>query len=146
MIYLRRTYRFCCSHRYHNPDFSSEENRARFGKCNYEHGHGHNYELELIVGPAMPDPATGMIIDLADLDRAVERRVLEPFDHRHLNHDVPYFASVIPTTEEICRYIFAELDAELGDDRLHGVVLREDDSLAAECFRDDRRRRSRGRN
>jgi len=43
-----------------------EENRALYGQCNNIHGHGHNYVLEVTVaGP--PDPATGMVVNIADL-------------------------------------------------------------------------------
>ena len=139
MVYLRRKYRFCSAHRYHNPKFDAAENERRFGKCGYEHGHGHNYELEVVIGPAVPDHDTGMIFDLGDLDEIVRRLVIEPFDHHHLNHDVPYFADVIPTTEEICRYVFGLLDGALPAKLLHGVVLREDPDLAAECYRSDER-------
>jgi 6-pyruvoyltetrahydropterin/6-carboxytetrahydropterin synthase len=134
-VYLRRTYRFCCSHRYHNPRLSEEENRLRFGKCNFPHGHGHNYELVVVLGPGLPDPATGMLFDLGELDRIVSEAILEPFDHRHLNLDVPHFADVIPTTEEIARYAFDVLDRALPDTLLDRVVIREDESLAAECVR-----------
>jgi 6-pyruvoyltetrahydropterin/6-carboxytetrahydropterin synthase len=135
MIYLRRTYRFCSAHRYHNVELTDEENRRVFGKCNYEHGHGHNYELEVILGPATPDSRTGMIHDLVALDALVNEVVIEPFDHRHLNHDVPHFNRVVPTTEEIARYVFDLLDRRLPADLLHGIVLREDATLAAECYR-----------
>jgi 6-pyruvoyltetrahydropterin/6-carboxytetrahydropterin synthase len=134
-VSLRRTYRFCCSHRYHNPRLSAEENQRLFGKCNYAHGHGHNYELVVVLGPGVPDPATGMLFDLAELDRRVSAVILEPFDHRHLNLDIPHFADVIPTTEEIARYAFEELDRVLPARLLRGVVVREDESLAAECMR-----------
>ena len=49
---------------------SAEENRATYGKCNNPHGHGHNYVVEVLVGGAV-DPATGMVINLVDLDEAV---------------------------------------------------------------------------
>jgi 6-pyruvoyltetrahydropterin/6-carboxytetrahydropterin synthase len=135
MVFLRRTYRFCAAHRYHNPELSDEENRRVFGKCNYQHGHGHNYQLEVILGPAEPDARTGMIFDLGELDAIVADEIVEPLDHHHLNHDVPYFRSVVPTTEEIARFAFARLDARLPAELLDGVVVREDDSLAAECYR-----------
>ena len=43
MIYVTRRAEFAASHYYHNPQFSAEENRRIFGKCNNPHGHGHNY-------------------------------------------------------------------------------------------------------
>jgi 6-pyruvoyltetrahydropterin/6-carboxytetrahydropterin synthase len=55
------------------------------------------------------DPATGMIANLADLDRFVERKVIEVFDHRSMNEDVAAFHDVVPTTENLCIEIFRRL-------------------------------------
>jgi 6-pyruvoyltetrahydropterin/6-carboxytetrahydropterin synthase len=43
---------------------------------------------------------------LADLDGFVEREVLDAFDHRSLNDEVPAFRTEVPTTENLCREIF----------------------------------------
>jgi len=57
------------------------------------------------------DPATGMIANLADLDAFVERQVLEEFDCKSLNEDVPAFRDRVPTTENLCIEIFERLKA-----------------------------------
>jgi 6-pyruvoyltetrahydropterin/6-carboxytetrahydropterin synthase len=107
-VELGRRYRFAASHRLHAQQLSEEENRRVFGKCNNPYGHGHNYVLEVRVsGPI--DPATGMIANLGDLDAFVEREVLEPFDHKSLNEDVPVFRQVVPTTEALCVEIYRRL-------------------------------------
>jgi 6-pyruvoyltetrahydropterin/6-carboxytetrahydropterin synthase len=109
-VALGRRYRFAASHRLNTPELSEEENRRVFGKCNNPHGHGHNYVLEVRVsGPI--DPATGMIANLAELDAFVEREVLEPFDHKSLNEDVPAFRHVVPTTEALCIEVYRRLKA-----------------------------------
>ncbi|MGA7622783.1 MAG: 6-carboxytetrahydropterin synthase [Candidatus Acidiferrales bacterium] len=114
---LTRRYRFAASHRLHTPQLSGAENRRIYGKCNSPYGHGHNYVLEVTVaGPV--DPATGMIANLGELDPFVEREVIEPFDHKYLNEDVPAFrtdlpasaAASVPTTENVCREIFERLE------------------------------------
>ena len=107
-IELGRRYRFSASHRLHSSKLSEEENRRVYGKCNNPHGHGHNYVVEVSVSGAV-DPATGMIANLADLDSFVEREVIEPFDHKSLNEDVSAFRENVPTTENICKEIFARL-------------------------------------
>jgi 6-pyruvoyltetrahydropterin/6-carboxytetrahydropterin synthase len=107
-IELGRRYRFSASHRLHSSKLSEEENRRVYGKCNNPHGHGHNYVVEVSVSGAV-DPATGMIANLADLDSFVEREVIEPFDHKSLNEDVAAFRDNVPTTENVCREIFARL-------------------------------------
>jgi 6-pyruvoyltetrahydropterin/6-carboxytetrahydropterin synthase len=107
-IELGRRYRFSASHRLHSLKLSEEENRRVYGKCNNPHGHGHNYVVDVSVSGTV-DPATGMIANLADLDSFVEREVIEPFDHKSLNEDVAAFRENVPTTENVCKEIFARL-------------------------------------
>ena len=101
--YLTRRYRFSASHRLHCDAMTTEENRAVYGKCNNPHGHGHNYALEVTVGG--PIDSHGMVCDLGELDGFVETNVIEAFGHTNLNHLAP-FASVVPTTENLCIEIF----------------------------------------
>jgi 6-pyruvoyltetrahydropterin/6-carboxytetrahydropterin synthase len=107
-ISLGRRYHFAASHRLHTTKLSEEENDRVFGKCNNRYGHGHNYTLEVrFSGPV--DPATGMIANLSDLDAFVNERVIEPFDHRSLQDEVPAFRHAVPTTENLCVEIFQRL-------------------------------------
>ena len=108
-IELGRRYRFAASHRLHTDRLSEEENARVFGKCANPYGHGHNYVLEVSVSGNV-DPATGMIANLAELDRFVEREVIEEFDHHSLNEDVAAFRDVVPTTENLCIEIFERLE------------------------------------
>lgn len=95
---------FSAAHRLARPDLSYEENCEIYGKCARPHGHGHNYHLEVTVTGEI-DPRTGMIVDLGKLHNLLEEVVVEPFDHYFLNEDVPYFAEVVPTAENIALYI-----------------------------------------
>ena len=91
---------FNAAHRIHNPALSAEENARIYGKCNGANYHGHNYELTVrVAGPV--DPVTGYVIDLGILSAMVKERVLDRFDHKNLNLDVPEFANVNPTAENI---------------------------------------------
>src|SRR5260370_6667091 len=86
MVLLTRKIEFAASHLYNNPNFSAEENRRIFGKCNNPHGHGHNYTLEVTVeGEA--DPVTGMVLYLKELKDILERQIIQRMDHRHLNYE-----------------------------------------------------------
>ncbi len=107
-IELCRRYRFAASHRLHSERLSEEENQRVYGKCHNPYGHGHNYVVEVHMSGEV-DPATGMIADLAELDGFVKREVLETFDHRNLNEEVPAFREVVPTTENLCIEIFSRL-------------------------------------
>ena len=46
------------------------------------------------------DEATGMVVDLGELDRCIRREVLEPFDHSNLN-TLETFRGLVPTTENL---------------------------------------------
>jgi 6-pyruvoyltetrahydropterin/6-carboxytetrahydropterin synthase len=107
-IELGRRYHFAASHRLHSGQLSEEENCRIFGKCNNPFGHGHNYTVEVSISGAV-DPATGMIANLADLDSFVERQVLDAFDHKSLNEEVPAFREKVPTTENLCIEIYQRL-------------------------------------
>lgn len=108
MIRLTRRYRFSASHRLDAPGLSEEENRELYGKCNNPHGHGHDYALEVTLrGPV--DAESGRMADLAALDALVREQVLEPFDQRNLNTEVPAFALRVPTTENLAIEIRSRL-------------------------------------
>ena len=89
MIFVTRKATFS-SHRLFNPTFSDEKNEAVFDKCNNYFGHGHNYVLEVTV-KGMPDPETGYVIDLKELKRILDDRIIDRVDHKHLNFDVDFF-------------------------------------------------------
>jgi 6-pyruvoyltetrahydropterin/6-carboxytetrahydropterin synthase len=105
---LGRRYRFAALHRLHSEKLNEEENWRVYGKCNNPYGHGHNYVVEISVSGAV-DPATGMIVNLVDLDSYVEREVIEAFDHKSLNEDVEVFREKVPTTENVCMEIYHRL-------------------------------------
>jgi len=104
MISLTRRYRFSASHRLHSPLLSDAENDRVYGKCNNPFGHGHDYALELTVSGEL-DPTTGLLLPIAQLDRFVSEKILRLFCHRNINVDVPEFADLIPTTENVVRVI-----------------------------------------
>ena len=98
--YLSRRYLLSASHRLYSEAYSEEKNRAVYGKCSNPHGHGHNYVVEVTVGGRV-DPVTGMVCNLADLDRCVQKNVIDRFDHTNLNFD-ERFTDEVPTTENLC--------------------------------------------
>lgn len=130
--YFGRRYALSASHRLHVDALSAEENRAAYGKCNNPHGHGHNYTVEVLVG-GDPEPDTGMVVNLVDLDAVVGARVVERFDHRNLNLD-PAFAGQPPTTENFCRVIFGLLKDAMPKGKLEQVRVEETENNFFECL------------
>src|ERR1700721_2694636 len=100
MILLTRKAEFSASHFYWNNAFSPEENERVFGKCANRNGHGHNYTVEVTVEGEV-DRETGFVVDLKWLKGVMDHEVVQVYDHRHLNLEVPEFRQTIPTTENI---------------------------------------------
>ncbi len=128
MLTMTRTYDFSASHRLHSPFLSDAENAEIFGKCNWENGHGHNYEVEVtLAGEA--DPRTGQLWDGQRLDKIVAEEVLTPYDHKHLNYDTVDFRETNPTSENLTQAIWNSLSRRLSREdigaRLFRVAVRE---------------------
>jgi 6-pyruvoyltetrahydropterin/6-carboxytetrahydropterin synthase len=106
---LARRYYFSASHRLHALGLSSSENSRIYGKCNNPFGHGHDYRLEVSVSGTV-DPVSGLIVPIGELDRFVEEKILRLFAHRNINLDVPQFAELVPTTENLAIVIAALIE------------------------------------
>ena len=133
MVYLTRPTEFSASHYYHNPEFSAEENRRIFGKCNNPHGHGHNYTLEVTVKGEI-DSKSGFVVDLKQLKDIMNREVIDALDHRHLNKEVPEFEHQVPTSENLAVAIWKRLQPKLSVARLRRVRLYETSDLFVDFY------------
>ncbi|HEX4319965.1 MAG TPA: 6-carboxytetrahydropterin synthase [Acidobacteriaceae bacterium] len=134
MILLTRRATFSASHYYWNSAWPEEQNRAVFGKCANRNGHGHNYTLEVTVTGAV-DLVSGFVVDLKWLKDVIEREVVDVYDHRHLNLEVPEFAETIPTTENMAIAIWKRLEAPVtaaGGAKLSRVRVYETADIFAE--------------
>lgn len=107
-VTVNRTAHFNAAHRLYRKDWSDERNDAVFGKCNNPNFHGHNYDLTVSITGDI-DPETGYVMDLKILKDMIEQEVEEPFDHKNLNKDVPEFATLNPTAENIAVVIWGKL-------------------------------------
>jgi len=90
-----------------------------------------------VAGPI--DETTGFVVDLGVLDDILSKQVKERFDHRNVNLDVPEFADgkLVPTGENLARFIFERVDRELPKPaRVMRVTVGEDDSLSATYSRE----------
>jgi 6-pyruvoyltetrahydropterin/6-carboxytetrahydropterin synthase len=90
-----------------------------------------------VSGPI--DDKTGFVVDLGVLDGILKTEVRDRFDHRNINLDVAEFGDgkLVPTGENLARYIFERVDAELPKPaKVVRVTVGEDDSLSATYSRE----------
>lgn len=136
MVFITRKSHFNAAHRLHNPEKSDEWNQETFGKCNHENWHGHNYIIDVMVA-GTPNPETGYIIDLTTLKSIVEKRIVEKCDHKNLNLDVPFLDGLMPSTENLAKAFFEQLESPIGKTAngrgfLYSVKLQETERNTAE--------------
>jgi 6-pyruvoyltetrahydropterin/6-carboxytetrahydropterin synthase len=132
---ITRKAEFSASHVCRNDAFSDEQNSALYGPAANPHGHGHNYIVEITI-EGEPDPVTGMVRDLKEVKDILQREVIEPFDHRFLNREVPPFDRIVPTAENVAVEIWRRLQPSLDSTRskLHSVKLHETSDLSVEYY------------
>jgi 6-pyruvoyltetrahydropterin/6-carboxytetrahydropterin synthase len=133
LVIARRT-TFSTAHLYEQKTFTPEQNAKVFGACYSKHGHGHDYVLEVFVEGTL-DEATGLVINVTDLD-IVMKKVVAPFDFKHVNFDVPDFEDTVPTTENLASYFHSKISEELeempGELKLNRIRLFETEDLWSE--------------
>lgn len=118
------------------------------GKC--QNLHGHTYKLQVIVSGETEDNGAkkGMVIDFADLKRAVNELIISPIDHafiydqsseretkiaqllQQLNSKT-FALPVRSTAENLAQFIFQRLQENVGF-HLHSVRLWETPTSFAE--------------
>lgn len=102
---IHRKEHFNAAHRLHNPAWSNEKNAHIFGKCNNPNYHGHNYNLIVSITGEI-DKDTGYVVDTKVLSDLIKVEILDRFDHKNLNLDVPEFSNLNPTAENIAQIIW----------------------------------------
>ncbi len=133
--YLTIRTHFAAAHRLARAELTQLENEKVYGKCARPNGHGHNYLVDITVRGSI-DERTGMVCDLAALQRLVNDLVVEPFDHTFLNKDVPHFETCVPTAENIALHIADRLTTPIKaiGAHLHKIHLQESPNNAAEVY------------
>ena len=115
---------FNAAHRLYVKSWNEKKNESVFGKCSNEYYHGHNYELIVNVTGNV-DPVTGMVMDLKDLKELIKAEVEDAFDHKNLNIQVPEFADLIPSAENIAVVIYNKLAPHLDKEKTLEIILYE---------------------
>lgn len=135
---LTRRVRFTARHRFWNAEWSAAENAKVFGPSADVNYHGHGYVCDVTVR-GRPDSRSGMVVNLAELDRVLGHEVRDRFDNKTINEDVPEFfdGRLSPSGENLARFIFERVRASLVSDvQVTEVTVAEDDTLRA-AYRGD---------
>lgn len=125
-VHITRRERFSAAHKLSRPDWSPEKNMATFGKCANPNWHGHNYELWVTV-KGEPNPETGFVVDLSELGRVINERVIRHVDHKNIDLDVPFMKGRYSSTENLAIAFWEQLEepVEALGCQLHCVKLKE---------------------
>lgn len=135
MIHITRRERFNAAHRLFRNDFTDEKNLEVFGKCSNPNWHGHNYELFVTVSGDI-NPETGFLVNLKDLSRIVNEKIISKIDHKNINLEVDFMKDKLASTENLAKAIFEELEdavLQLGAN-LHSIKLYETENNFVEFF------------
>ncbi len=133
MQYITRKEHFNAAHQLRNNSWSEEQNEAVFGKCANRNWHGHNYDLFVTVkGTASPE--TGFILNVKELSQIINTVVIDKLDHKNLNLDVDFLQGILPSTENVAKAIWEQLEPHIKGCRLHGIRLYETENIYAEYF------------
>ena len=99
-----------------HTSFAAAHNLLHYqGDC--ENLHGHNWKVEVTVKADSLDKS-GLGIDFKILKKET-KTLLESLDHKYLN-DLPAFKNLSPSSENIARFLFEELEKKLA---AYGVAV-----------------------
>jgi 6-pyruvoyltetrahydropterin/6-carboxytetrahydropterin synthase len=135
MAFITRKERFNAAHRLFRPDYSDEQNLKVFGKCSNPNWHGHNYTLHVTVKGEV-SRETGFVVNLKELSRIINEKVILPLDHRNINLEVPFMKGKLASTENLAMSIWQELEGEIAGmgAALHCIKVEETENNMAEYF------------
>lgn len=119
MIHITRRERFCAVHMLRNVKWDDKKNLEIFGKCSNPNWHGHNFELFVTVKGEV-DPTTGFVINLKELSKVIDERVIQKIDHKNINLDVDFMRGKMASSEVLAISIWEELELEIK--KLGGIL------------------------
>jgi 6-pyruvoyltetrahydropterin/6-carboxytetrahydropterin synthase len=133
MVYLTRREHFNGAHRLFNASWSEEQNDTVFGKCANKNWHGHNFDVFITV-KGEPDLSTGFIMNAHHLSTIIKKEVVDRLDHKNFNMDVPEFANILPTTENVVKQIWKWIEPHITGCKLHAIKLVETENIYVEYY------------
>jgi 6-pyruvoyltetrahydropterin/6-carboxytetrahydropterin synthase len=138
LLTVSKRVEFSASRRLFSAKLSAEENRKLFGEeSSARYGTGRNY-VTYFVFTGQPDPVTGMLINISEIKERAGGIIHDGYDHRFLNDDNPAFRKQVPTAENVCRQLFADVAPLFAGNpaKLCAVHLRETPERSATAYGD----------
>jgi len=134
-VYIVRKEHFNAAHKLWRKDWTDEKNEEVYGKCANKNWHGHNFNIFVTV-KGIPNPDTGFVINLKDLSAIIKKEVIERFDHKNLNLDVPEMIGVLASTENLIMKIWELLESpiDMAGGKLSKIRLEETENNFVEYF------------
>ncbi|MFN8674716.1 MAG: 6-carboxytetrahydropterin synthase QueD [Candidatus Sericytochromatia bacterium] len=91
------------------------------GKC--ANLHGHNYKTEVCISGNKLNNL-GILVDFADIKKAVNNVVDLTLDHKHINDiDYPPFKKGQTSAENIAKYIYEKLESFFTEEKVEYVRI-----------------------
>jgi len=129
--FLTKVFYFNAAHQYGHEDWSDEKNWDVFGPDSKIHGH--NYILEVMVKGSINEE-TGFIVDLGHLKNIVKTHVIDILDHSQFDVEVDWFKSRQPSSENLVKFIWDQIEPRLKSASLHRIRLRETPTIFTDYY------------
>jgi len=129
--FLTKVFYFNAAHQYGHEDWSDEKNWEVFGPDSKIHGH--NYILEVMVKGSINEE-TGFIVDLGHLKNIVKTHVIDILDHSQFDVEVDWFKSRQPSSENLVKFIWDQIEPRLKSASLHRIRLRETPTIFTDYY------------
>ena len=129
--FLTKVFYFNAAHQYGHEDWSDEKNWEVFGPDSKIHGH--NYILEVMVKGSINEE-TGFIVDLGHLKNIVKTHVIDILDHSQFDVEVDWFKSRQPSSENLVKFIWDQIEPSLKGASLHRIRLRETPTIFTDYY------------
>ena len=129
--YLTKIFYFNAAHQYGHKNWSPEKNWEVFGPDSKIHGH--NYTLEVMVTGKI-NKETGFLVDLGHLKKIVNTYVIDILDHSQFDVEVDWFKDRQPSSENLVKFMWEQIQPRLDDVKLHRIRLRETPTIFTDYY------------
>ena len=129
--FLTKVFYFNAAHQYGHENWSDEKNWEVFGPDSKIHGH--NYTLEVMVSGSINEE-TGFIVDIGHLKNIVKTHVIDILDHSQFDVEVDWFKNRQPSSENLVKFIWDQIEPSLKGASLHRIRLRETPTIFTDYY------------